>query len=105
MLDEQAFIMDRGDGDGVGTGLDGGTPGHNEGGSRFPLTFISSKRDDQCNHNPKKRKDSLETRAEPAVLWAYVENQAILQPILLYRASKRKQTQKHGSKAIYRPNF
>ena len=34
----------------------------------------------------------LETRAEPAVLRAYVENQAILEPILLYRASKQDQT-------------
>ena len=32
--------------------------------------------------------DSLETRAELAVLRNYVENQAILEPILLYRASK-----------------
>ena len=36
--------------------------------------------------------DSLETRAELAVLRTYVENQAILEPILLYRASKCKQT-------------
>ena len=40
----------------------------------------------------KKRKDSLETRAELAVLPTYAENQAILEPILLYRASKCKQT-------------
>ena len=45
----------------------------------------------QFNHNHSKRKDSLETRAEP-VLRTYVENQAILEPILLYRASKCKQT-------------
>ena len=44
------------------------------------------------NHSHKKRKDSLETRAERAVLHAYVENQAIPEPILLYRASKYKQT-------------
>ena len=36
--------------------------------------------------------DSLETRPERAVLWTYIENQAILEPILLYRASKYKQT-------------
>ena len=36
--------------------------------------------------------DSLETRAELVVLRIYVENQAILEPILLYRASKCKQT-------------
>ena len=41
--------------------------------------------------------DSLETRAELAVLCPYVENQAILEPILLYRASKCKQTKEQGS--------
>ena len=40
---------------------------------------------------------SLETRAEPAILRTYVENQAILEPILLYRASKCKQTKEQGS--------
>ena len=40
----------------------------------------------------KKRKDSLETRAELAILRNYVQSQAILEPILLYRASKCKQT-------------
>ena len=40
---------------------------------------------------------SLETRAELAVLRIYVENQAILEPILLYRASKCKQTKEQGS--------
>ena len=34
--------------DDVSTWL-GGTPGHIEGGSRFPFTFISSKCDGQCN--------------------------------------------------------
>ena len=34
-------------------------------------------------HSHKKRKYSLETRAELAVLRIYVENQAILEPILL----------------------
>ena len=43
-------------------------------------------------HSHKKRKDSLETRAEVAVIRSYVENQANLEPILLYRASKCKQT-------------
>ena len=42
------------------------------------------------------RTDSLETRAEPAVLRTYVENQAILEPIL-YRASKCKQNKEQGS--------
>ena len=45
----------------------------------------------------KKRKDSLETRAEPVVLCIYVENQVILEPILLYRASKCKQTKRQGN--------
>ena len=44
-----------------------------------------------------KRKDSLETRVELAVLRTYVENQAILEPILLYRASKCKQIKEQGS--------
>ena len=41
--------------------------------------------------------DSLETRAKLAVLRTYVENQAILEPILLYRASKCKQTKEQGT--------
>ena len=49
------------------------------------------------NHSHKKRKDSLEARAELAVLRTYVENQPILEPILLYRASKCKQTNQQGS--------
>ena len=48
-------------------------------------------------HSHKKRKDSLETQAEPAILCVYVENQAILEPILLYRASKYKQTKEQGN--------
>ena len=44
------------------------------------------------------RTDSLETRAELAILRTYVENQAILEPILLYRASKCKQTKEQDSK-------
>ena len=47
-------------------------------------------------HSNKKRKDSLETGAEPAVLRVYVENQVIIEPILLYRASKCKQTKEQG---------
>ena len=41
--------------------------------------------------------DSLETRAELVILHTYVENQAILEPILLYRASKCKRTKEQGS--------
>ena len=49
-----------------------------------------------CLNSHKKRKDSLETQAERAALRAYVENQAILEPILLYRASKYKHTKRPG---------
>ena len=50
-------------------------------------------------HSHKKRKDSLDARAVLAVLCLciYVENQAILELILLYRASKYKQTKEQGS--------
>ena len=48
------------------------------------------------DHSHKKRKDSLETRAELAVLRSYVGNQAILEPILLYRVLKYKQTKEQG---------
>ena len=41
--------------------------------------------------------NSVETWAEPAVLHTYVENPAILEPILLYRASKCKQIKEQGS--------
>ena len=40
--------------------------------------------------------DSLETRAELAFLRTYVENQAVLEPIRLYRALKCKQTKEQG---------
>ena len=39
----------------------------------------------------------METRTELAVLGTYVENQVILEPILLYRTSKCKQTKGKGS--------
>ena len=45
----------------------------------------------------KKRKVSLETRVELAVIRTYVENQAILEPIIFYRVSKCKQTKEQGS--------
>ena len=51
----------------------------------------------QLEHNHKKRKDSLETRAELVVLCTYVENQAILEPILLYLGSRVKQTKDQDS--------
>ena len=43
------------------------------------------------------RTDSLETRAEPAALRTHAENQAIPEPILLYQASKCKQTKEQDS--------
>ena len=48
-------------------------------------------------HSHKKWKHSLETRAELAVLCIYVENQAILEPIILHRGSKCKHTKEQGS--------
>ena len=39
-----------------------------------------------------KRKDFLKTRDKRAVTRTYVENQATVDPILFYRASKYKQT-------------
>ena len=60
-----------------------------------------------CRRNGnEKQKDSLETRADLVVLRTYVENQAILQPILLYRALKCKQTKEHGKVDCFlTPNF
>ena len=49
--------------------------------------------------------DSLETRAKLAVLHIYVENQAILEPILLYRASKCKQTKEQGREDCLRTHI
>ena len=48
------------------------------------------------HHSHKKQKDSLETWVELVVLHSYVEDQDILEPILLYRASKCIQTKEHG---------
>ena len=45
----------------------------------------------------KKRKLSLETKAKQAVLCAYLENQATLELVLHYRASKCRQTKYWGS--------
>ena len=63
------------------------------------MFFISSKIWHQHSH--KKRKDSLETRAELAVLRTYDENQAILECIFLYHASKCKQTKEQAAKTVY----
>ena len=51
----------------------------------------------KSNHNHKKRKGSLETPTELAVQRNYVKNQAILEPILLYRTLKCKQIKEQGS--------
>ena len=60
------------------------------------LCFLSKKLI-HVNHSHKKWKDSLETQAEQVVLYVYVESQAILEAILLYRASKCKQNKEQGS--------
>ena len=52
---------------------------------------------EENNSTPRKGKDSMETRAKPAVSCVYVQKKAILEPILLYHASKCKQTKKMGS--------
>ena len=43
------------------------------------------------HHSHKKQKNSLETWVKRIFLYAYVESKAILEPILLYRASKCKE--------------
>ena len=48
-------------------------------------------------HSHEKRKDSLETRTELAALRSYIENQAILELILFYRASKCKENRKQDN--------
>ena len=58
--------------------------------------FLAYATNTQLNHSHKKQKDSLETRAEQAILNAYIENQAILEPILFYCASKYKQMKRPG---------
>ena len=42
----------------------------------------------------------MEIRAELAVLRSYVENQAILEPIVLYRTSNCKQTKEQGNECF-----
>ena len=63
------------------------------------LLYLRKKYDEaMSDHSHKKRKDSLETRAELAVLRAYVENEAILEPILFYRASTKQTNQRAGQR-------
>ena len=59
------------------------------------MEFIHSK-EHMWQHGHKKRKDSPQTRAERAVVRAYVENQVIPEPILLYRTSKYNYTKRPG---------
>ena len=59
-------------------------------------TLLKSDLNARFFHSHKKQK-CLETRAELAFPRTYVENQATLEPILLYRASKCKQNKKQGS--------
>ena len=47
----------------------------------------------------------LKTRAELTVLRAYIENQAILEPILFNRASKCKQTKEQSSEDCLQTHF
>ena len=49
------------------------------------------------HHSDKKGKDNLETQAEAAVLCVHAENQAIIEPILLYYALKCKETKEQSS--------
>ena len=51
--------------------------------------------------NTHKSHTDLEARAKPAVTRAYVENQAILEPVLLFLESKCKQTPTQGSMTVY----
>ena len=44
---------------------------------------------------------SLETQAEPAVLRTYVENQAILEHILLYRHQNVNKPKSRAAKTVY----
>ena len=55
---------------------------------------------DPLYHSHKKRKDILETQAKRTVLRPHVENQDILEPILLYPASKYKQTKCRAIKTV-----
>ena len=56
-------------------------------------------------HNHKKRKDSQEKQVELAVLCSCFENQDILEPTLLYRASKYIENQEQGNNTLYGSTF
>ena len=59
----------------------------------------------KCDHSHNERNDSLGKQAELAVLQGYVENQATIETILTYRASKCKQTNEQDSKLFMDPYF
>ena len=65
----------------------------------------SLKENNHSGHSHKKLKDSLETWAELDALRTYTENQAILEPILLYRRSKgrikMKTNQRAGQQGLF----
>ena len=58
---------------------------------------LFSFRTSKPKYSHKKRKDCREKRADVVVLRAYDVNQAILESILLYSASKHKQIKEQGS--------
>ena len=51
----------------------------------------------KSDHSHKDRNDSQGKQAELAVLHAYVEEQVTIEPILIYRVSKCKQTKEQDS--------
>ena len=59
----------------------------------------------QFHHSHKKRIVWKHGPNWPFYATFYVENQAILEPIRLYRGSKRKQTKEQGSETVYQPIF
>ena len=70
------------------------------------MLHFRAKSFNKLNHSHKKRRDleSLEIRAKRTVLYAYVENQAILELVLLYRASKYKQVKIAGLLRLFVSN-
>ena len=65
------------------------------------LVFTGTKTSEFANkksdHSHKERNDSLGKQAELAVLRVFVENQATIELILIYRASKCKQTKEQDN--------
>ena len=57
----------------------------------------------KVSHHSHKKQTGLETWTGLAFLHIYVENQAILEPSPLYRASKYKQTKEHGKRTVTEP--